>query len=345
MAEPYLGSLTPPGVMISGHGVHRLQDPTGIRAAEIEGRLRAQIADAQQRIPELLSEIADITASADPLTLYSQSQVVADLIRSAHPGAAGFGIEALTEFYGGLVTAMPEHDVLDRLGRDFAPKLLYLVAGLLREYGTAEHQLQQSRIIMDHQEDSLTRARRFLEFEHRFDRMTGYPVQLRQIFNAVVGSLAGRSIKQLGYALSDALTAADAYHAVLKQRSDVIRSQLGVTGDGLVLPDNPGERLLTLFASRAHVAASVAAPLEDDLPGLLAERTGLPRERLTAVLKALATPLGSQPELQTLGDTNALRRRPVIGLPDGRYLWPRPGDFSQVALDWAADVCQLDDDL
>jgi hypothetical protein len=67
--------------------------------------------------------------------------------------------------------------------------------------------------------DSLTRARHLLEFEHRFDWVLGHPAQLRAIFQAIVDPPSEKAVKQLGYALGDALVAADAYHAVLVERT------------------------------------------------------------------------------------------------------------------------------
>ncbi|MEU8392231.1 hypothetical protein [Micromonospora sp. NPDC048843] len=340
LPEPFLGSLALPVDVTSSFGLRRLQHPVGAARRETQRALLAQMADAEQRIPGLLSEISALAASADPLALYSQIQVLAAIRRAMLSAGAGFGIDALVEFYGGLVTALPEQDVLDRLGTEFRPWTLYELEGLLREYGKAENFLQQGRMIREGGRDSLTRVRHLLEFEHRFDRMMGYPAQLRQIFHAVVDPLAERSIKQLGYALGDVLTAADAYQSTLVRRGDAVLEEAGVAGE--MLPDDPEERLPLRLMYDAYTATFAAAPLEDDLPGLLAERTGIPRERLAAALAALVTPLGSQPGLSTLGATNRLRRRPIIGLPDGRYLWPRPGDFVHEALDWAAEVCQAD---
>ncbi|MFH8899131.1 hypothetical protein ACH4HG_22465 [Streptomyces coeruleorubidus] len=76
-------------------------------------------------------------------------------------------------------------------------------------------------------------------------------------------------------------------------------------------------RVRVAAVAAAGVAAFGAAPVEDDLPDVLAGSLGVPREEMARLVAALTTPLGSQPELRELGDTNTLRRRPVIGL-DGR---------------------------
>ncbi|WP_194292139.1 hypothetical protein, partial [Streptomyces jumonjinensis] len=98
-------------------------------------------------------------------------------------------------------------------------------------------------------------------------------------------------------------------------------------------------------ALTAGIALFGAAPVEDDLPGVLAADLGVPHEEMVRLVAALTTPLGSQPGLRELGDTNTLRRRPVVGLDTERGLWARPGDFLHEALDWAAETCGDHPDL
>jgi hypothetical protein len=340
--EPYLGSFPMPIAATLRPGVRRFRRPAGAALVDAQRTLVSQMGDAERRLPGLLSEIDATASAADPLTLYAQLHVLAAMRRTSLPGAAGFGIDALVEFYGGLVTAMPEQNVLDRLGVEFHPQALYDLERQLRDYGNAERLTHQGKVLREGGKDSLTRARHLLEFEHRFDRMLGYPAQLRPIFHAIVDPLAEKATKQLGYALGDALGAADAYQTVLAERTADVVAEFHAASELLAFPDDPEDRVQFLAAHMAGMATFAAAPVEEDLPALLAERTSIPRDRLAAVLAALATPLGSQPDLGTLTDTNRLRRRPIMGLPDGRYLWARPGDFIHEALEWAADVCQAD---
>jgi hypothetical protein len=297
---------------------------------------------AERQLPGLLAEISATATTADPLTLFAQLHMFDAMRRASVPGSIGFGTDALLEFYGGLVTAMPEQDILDRLGREFHPGVLYDLDRLLREYGTAENLTHQGRVLREGGQDSLTRARHLLEFEHRFDRMLGYPAQLRPIFEAIVEPLADQAVELLGYSLTDAIAVADSYLSVLAERVDQVAAEFNAASHKVPPPAGIEARLQYAAAHAAGMAKFGAAPVEDDLPALLADRTGIPRDRLAAVLAALATPLGSQPDLHTITDTNRLRRRPIIGLPDGRYLWARPGDFIHDALDWAAEVCQAD---
>ena len=62
---------------------------------------------AKQRLPQLLSEISTTALTADPLMLYSSLHVLDAMRRSSLAGSVVFGSDALLEFYGGLVTAMP----------------------------------------------------------------------------------------------------------------------------------------------------------------------------------------------------------------------------------------------
>ncbi|MFD6743243.1 hypothetical protein ACWHA6_38210 [Streptomyces anthocyanicus] len=300
---------------------------------------------AKQRLPQLLSEISETALAADPLTLYSSLHVLDAMRRSSLPGSVVFGSDAVVEFYGGLVTAMPVEQVLQRLGADFHPQALFDMDRLLREYGRAENLAHQSRVISEGALDQRASVLHMLQLEQRFDRMLGYPAQLRPIFEEITVPLANLSRAVLGFALHQALEAADAYQALRAARmEEVVKAFEGAFA---AFPPSAGEEQRVQMAAvvSAGVAQFGAAPVESDLPGVLAEQLGAPREEMACLVVALTTPLGSQPALSALGDTNTLRRRPVIGLDGARSLWVRPGDFLHEALDWAADACRDYSDL
>jgi hypothetical protein len=303
------------------------------------------MAEAEQQLPDLLERIESCASAADPLMLYSRLQIIDAMRRTASPGPMGFGSDALLEFYGGLVTAMPVELVLDRYGADYHPQALYDLDGLLREYGAAAHLVHQAKAMREGATSTLDSVRHLLEWESQFDRMLGYPTQLRPIFDAITAPLAGQTRAALGFALGDALVIADAYQATLADRIATVEDQLDSAFAQQPRPSSPDMALQYAAAHAAALATFGAAPVEEDLPGLLAERTGIPRQQLAVLVASLSTPLGSQLGLRTLSDPNSLRRRPIIGLPDGRYLWVRPGDFIHCALDWAGDACQGDPDL
>ncbi|MFC3898034.1 hypothetical protein ACFOWZ_41760 [Lentzea rhizosphaerae] len=261
-------------------------------------------------------------------------------MRRALPGPANFGSDAVLEFYGGLVTGMPVDDVLSRLGADYHPQVLYDLDRLLREYAIAENRVHEAKALRVGPRDSLTSARNLLEFEQRFDRMLGYPEQLRPIFKAIVEPLADKSRTSLGFALGDALTVADVYFDVQCERLRRVQQEFQVVLDQI--PPRADHATVVQYAA-AHAAGMAtfgAAPLEDDLASLLAQRTSIPRDQLEALLGSLSTALGSQPELDSLHAANTLRRRPIVTVPGGRHLWAVPGDFIHCALDWAAEACQ-----
>jgi hypothetical protein len=338
--EPYLGNGLVSATPSTRLGLRHFRRPDGAALESVRRSARQQVTNAQQRIPGLLQDIADTALASDPLLLYSRLHVMDAMRRATVPGHIGFGTDALLEFYAGLVTAMPVEEVLDRLGTDNNPQGLYSLDGLLREYGLAENIAHQGAALGEGGAEALTRVRHLLQFEHRFDRMLGYPAQLRPIFDAVAAPIAAQAVKTLGFSLDDALTAAGAYHEMLADRVDAAGYAFEDGAGRYPPPAGIGAKVQFAAGIMAGIATFGAAPVEEDLPGLLADATGLSRERLAAVLAALTTPLGSQPDLHTISDNNTLRRRPVIGLPDGRLLWARPGDFLHTALDWAADVCQ-----
>lgn len=224
--SPYLGSST---ISAGGHtsnGVRQVARPQGAELHAIQRSTLHQAEASERRLPLLLEEIRATAAATDPLLTYSSLTVLTSM-RRALPGPANFGSDAVLEFYGGLVTGMPVDDVLSRLGTDYHPQVLYDLDRLLREYAIAENRVHEAKALRVGPSDSLTSARNLLEFEQRFDRMLGYPEQLRPIFKAIVEPLADKSRTSLGFVLGDALTVADAYFDVQCERLHEVQQEIG----------------------------------------------------------------------------------------------------------------------
>jgi hypothetical protein len=94
-----------------------------------------RLADAERRLPGLLDDILACARAADPLLLYSRLIVLSGM-RRAVPGHISFGMDAMLEFYGGLVTSMPPDEVVARVGTEYNPQVLYEMDRLLREYAS-----------------------------------------------------------------------------------------------------------------------------------------------------------------------------------------------------------------
>ncbi|MER7050278.1 hypothetical protein [Streptomyces jumonjinensis] len=168
---------------------------------------------AGQQRPRLLAEISQTALAADPVMLYSSLHVLDAMRRSHLAGSVMFGSDAMVEFYGGLVTAMTAEQVLQRLGAVFHPQALFDLDRLLREYARSENLVHQARVLREGAADRQASVLHMLQMEQRFDRMQGYPAQLRPIFEEIVVPLADQARAGLGFALHQALEAADAYHA------------------------------------------------------------------------------------------------------------------------------------
>ncbi|MGW8775909.1 hypothetical protein [Streptomyces sp. NPDC055794] len=295
---------------------------------------------AEQQLPRLHEEISQTALAADPAMLYSSLHVLDAIRRSSQPGHVVFGSDAMVEFYGGLVTAMSADQVLQRLGTDFHPQALFDLDRLLREFARAESLAHQAKVLREGAADKQKSVLHMLQLEQRFDRMQGYPPQLRRIFEEITTPLADVSRAVLGFALHQALEAADVYHARQATRLGEVMTEF--ENASALLAPLPGreQRVQVAATFTAGVATFGASPVEDDLPGVLTTELNAPHEETARLVAALTTPLGSQPALKSLSDTNALRRRPVIGLDTTRSLWARPGDFIHEALDWAADACR-----
>lgn len=343
--EPYLGAQDFLATVEMAGGVRKFRRPEGPTLVHFQQTMLSRAAEAERELPELLQKIYACAIASDPLMLLSRLHAFDAMRRSILPGPTLFGSDALLEFYGGLVTAMPEERVLAQLGTDDDPQALYTLDALLRDYGIAENLIGQGRALIEGAANTLARAQHELEFEHRFDRMFGYRVQLGPIFEAILGPIANQARMQLGFAPGDALIVADAYAAVWVERMRAVRKEFDRKFELFPIPADPEARLQYLASHFAGLATFGAAPVEDDLPGFLAQRTGIPREELAKLVEALSTTLGSQPDLKKLGDTNTLRNRPIIALPGGRYLWVRPVDFIHAGLDWVSEVLRGQDSL
>ncbi|MFB8215708.1 hypothetical protein [Streptomyces anulatus] len=343
--EPYLGAGTPFMTPVVDGGLRRFRRPGDVQGAGLRAA-RDQMHKAEQHLPRLLEEISQTALAADPVMLYSSLHVLDAMRRSSQPGHVMFGSDAMVEFYGGLVTAMPADQVIQRLGADYHPQALFDMDRLLREYARAENLSHQAKVLREGAADKQMSVLHMLQMEQRFDRMQGYPAQLRPIFEEITAPLADVSRAVLGFALHQALEAADVYHARQTARLGEVMTEFE-NASALLAPSAGREQRVQVAATlTAGVATFGASPVEDDLPGVLAsELNNAPHEEMARLVAALTTPLGSQPALKTLGDTNALRRRPVIGLDTPRSLWARPGDFIHEALDWAADACRDHPDL
>lgn len=196
--SPYLGSsaITAAGGLTS-NGLRQFVRPGGADLRALQQETLRQAEAAEERLPALLQEIRATAMAANPLLTYSRLTVLTSM-RRALPGPANFGSDAVLEFYGGLVTEMPVDDVVARLGADYHPQALYDLDRLLREYAMAANQVHEAKALRIGPRDSLTSVRNLLEFEQRFDRMLGYPEQLRPIFKAIVEPLADKSRSLLG---------------------------------------------------------------------------------------------------------------------------------------------------
>ncbi|MFF0291883.1 hypothetical protein, partial [Streptomyces sp. NPDC005262] len=123
------------------------------------------MAAAEQQLPQLLADISRASLAADPLMIYSSMYVLNAMSRAMLPARLVFGSDALMEFYGGLVTAMPPDDVLARLGTDRHPQALFDVDSLLRKYGKAESLAYQAKMLRDGTADRQTNVLHMLQLE------------------------------------------------------------------------------------------------------------------------------------------------------------------------------------
>jgi hypothetical protein len=166
---PYLGAGLLPLTAPQREGVRRFRRPSGPTLAKAQHSALQRMAEAEQQLPDLLERIQSCAAAADPLMLYSRLQIIDAMRRTSSPGPIGFGSDALLEFYGGLVTAMPVELVLARYGADYHPQALYDLDRLLREYGAAANLIHQAKVMREGAAGALGSVRHMLEWESLFN--------------------------------------------------------------------------------------------------------------------------------------------------------------------------------
>ncbi len=300
----------------------------------------AQQEPAARESERLLGELNDLLLTTDPVALYAQLHVWDSMRRSATDAYAAFGSDAMLEFLGGLVTAMPADEIASRLGREFHPQLMFDADHLLREFARVQQQLFFARQLAQTDGSTLDTARFMLGLERRFDRMQGYTQHLERIYARVLSPLDDLGREHLGYPPAIVLKLADAHGKRIESRFRDVQDGINAHIAELDPPRSRGERLQSAAVLAAGLCRFGAPQPEEDLAGDLAAMTSLPRSEVSAAIDALSVKIGDQPPVTGLADDPLIRIFPVLQLPDGRRLWVRPIDLMQGLLDWCAAVCE-----
>jgi len=295
---------------------------------------------AATAVPELLAQLRQVLAEADPLALYAQLHASDSVRRDALDGPANFGSDAMLEVFGALAASLPATEVQARIGVKFHPQLLFTAEALLRDLGNAQNVLLASHSVrpgtVDPSGAGLRAAQNLLRWERQFEGMSGYNQHVEQVCRAVFEPVAELSTRVLGFPPAIVFDLVDAYNKHLLEHVGTIVEQMPALQAHL--SQGGWSRLDTAVHLHAFFCTHAAVQVAPLIKVIAEVNSTLPEEQVTQAILSLSTALGSHPDPATSSD-NRLRLFPILAVGDGRYLWPRPIDLAHVALDWFAEAC------
>lgn len=318
-------------------------DPAERRRAIAE--FARSVEQARERSPQLIDDLRVLLLASDPLDVYSRLIVMDAMRRDALSGAENFGSDAAIEFLGGFITSFAEATILPLIGTEYPDQHVFSIEALLREYANAQLSITFAETAQRGAPTRTDGVVNQLRLENQFDRMLGYPQHIKQVTDRIFDSVDDASKRVLGFRLSLAVEVSDAYSEIFSAKFRRAQDYVNSAFEGVQVPADFDARIQITAGHMMGLTRFGCADVENDMAGMVAAYGGFDRQEVDAVLTSLSTPLGTQPSLARLSDTNRLRNQPILAVSDGRMLWGRPNDFIHSALDWAFGVCQADTGL
>lgn len=280
---------------------------------------RENAAEARAATVEGTQRLIQVLEATDSLGVYLQFVAQEQLERSRRPPEM-HGYEGAIEFLGGLVTSLPPELVLANRSVPITSEVAHEVGALLRHVASLAP-IVTAVDLMDDTDERYVEERYQLMLEKMYDRMSGYPQHLRAVNHAIFSGLDRACDEQLGFRPTRALDLAERHTRAIEEirfrELDRLRSI-----DGAFLP-----------ASRSSLVSVFTMAGSQDPAVALSKASGWSSDEVSLLLKAMATPVGSQKVTSVLCP-NRLRQFPVIELPNDGHVWPHPEDFMHEALDW-----------
>jgi hypothetical protein len=214
---------------------------------------------------------------------------------------ATYGREACMEYIAGVALSLDT--------RATAPPTS---PALMRAWNLAEDvlSLETHQLVMrppGDETDALSHAQFLLRAEHLMDRMEGFVTHQERAISAVFAPIRGSCRARLGFDPTNMAHVIRAAHQAVQERArPVMRESTRIYG---INPDEAGRLLQE--SSREWFLFAV-----DEL----AHRSGLPVAEVSAMLDALASRFGCQPDFRVPSQYNIARRRPFLKLGPDEYL-------------------------
>jgi hypothetical protein len=295
--------------------------PAHARAVE---RIMADLSDRADRLDEAVEALRDLVAQHDPLQLIPSITMLTSSAMwtkgdRVDDGDQTFSWDAKIEYLAGLVLAGPVGEAA--VGEDATVKTIDLTAAVFDATQAGLFLSSARGGVTENPELDLTSY--MMQVEDLVDRMHGYAVYLEEINDAVFESRRSLYLDVLGFCPSDVVR-------LVRRHNGWVNSEVN--------------RVVPLLAARGTMSDEDQVDLVRSLKGaldaachwsadVLANSTGLPRYQVEAMLAAMSTEFGSQPEFRLPGDENILRKRPFIRSADS-FLVPLPWAPAHCVHDW-----------
>lgn len=299
--------------------------------------------EAKSRSTQVIQELKQLLLELDPLQTVAQLAFNDTLRRGATSASDSYGSDAMIEFITGIVTSLPAEDVTSRLGRKFNLVKFNSIENLLREFANLQNTIRFDEISVTDPGD-IGLAQLLLKMESQFDRTEGYLPHIERICRGIFQPISNMAYEKLGFHPSIVLELAQAQSKHQEQGFDSTRDRLreafDLGGRFQSIPEKQRTALAYYF-----LLVEGAPSIEDALDERLSEEIDKSIDEVRAALDALSTDLGAQPGVERLNEPLLIQNKPIIRLPDGRRLWPRPIDFPHEALNWFHELSKADKGL
>ena len=306
-------------------GTYRELPPVGSPAnASAVQRIKADLSARADRLDEAVEALRELVAQHDPLQLIPSISMLTNSATwtkgdKVDDGDQTFSWDAKIEYLSGLVLAGPVGEVA--VGQDATVNAIELTAAV---FDAIQANLFLSSAVEGVTENPVLDLTSYMmQVEDLVDRMHGYAVYLEEINDAVFEPRRSMYQDALGFCPSDVVRLVRRHNGWVNTEVNRVAPLLASAGS---MSEEDQVDLVRSFKGALDAACLWSADV-------LANSTGLPRDQVEAMLTAMSTEFGSQPEFRLPGDENVLRKRPFIRSADS-FLVPLPWAPAHCVHDW-----------
>ncbi len=297
--------------------------------------------NATARSSAILEELNLLLHEVDSLATLGQLVYLDSRRRNSTTSSESFGSDAVIEFVGGIVTSFNPIEVIANIGKEFNPRKLIEIDKLLREFANLQNTIRLGERLV-RKPSEIGMAQLLLTMEAQFNRSQGYSQHLERIYRRIFEPISDMIFERFDFhpSLIFDLVKQQTHYLEEKYLSKRIEIDevLANPASRAGIPESEFRLLAAMY-----VLVGSAPSIDPDLEERLARQTGASLDEVKAAVTTLCTDLGAQSEVRRLSDPLLIRNRPIIRIPDGRFLWLRPVDFPHEVLNWFHELVSTDE--